>query len=140
MPDVPEDGDTGRYETADIRDDDAVEGVLEDTGRVLRFHDGELLARMRGVRVSSAEHVGPVSFRWWRADTLIWSPIAAISILDGIGVQDMLYTVGMLLIDGQHRPPYDPLPGIDQPVLVKVEKSTVPLAMSLEDLFRLISG
>lgn len=140
MPEVPEGGDTGRHETADVRDEDAVEGVLDDTGRVIRFQDGELLARVRGVRVSIVERVGPVSFRWWRADTLVWSPFAAISILDGIGVQDMLYAVGMLLIDGQHRPSYDPLPGIDQPILVQLEKGTVPLAMPLEDLFRLIRG
>jgi hypothetical protein len=81
------------------------------------------------------EHEGVV---WQRMkyDSLTWGQLSAQALLQGKLAQAML-SPRYILLNGKHRPPYDPKPGIDQVEVAEIISN--PNDLGAAELFVMLS-
>lgn len=108
-------------------------GFSQDTDGLIRLRVGGVvygrIPTRNGVTVTRKSAEG-VEWLHWRMPALNWSHTAALLLLEGASISQLIGR-NFALIGAKHRPPYAPVPGIDEPDFIEIINT--PEGVTLED-------
>lgn len=129
-------------QSASNRTGDETKGLLEDSKDLAVYKNDQLMASLLGFRfvdylsVSPNEHEQASDLalvKIYKYDRLVWSHKAAMCILQGMSISEVL-GYNWILINGSKTEPYDPQPGFREVVLAEVLDN--PKGYLNQDIFR----